>query len=464
MIRRSQVAFTMFGAVLLSMPHAGHCQAQAPITQFEYDANGNLTKVVDGLLNTTHHTYDKLNRRNKTVDADAKVVSYDYDGQDQLVGVTDQRQLRTSYTVDGLGNVTVVASPDTGSTVASYDESGNVLTSRDANGQLTSHTYDILNRITSIRYADASTTAYTYDQGPNAMGRLSRISDASGSISYGYDDLGRTVLDQRTVGSETFSVIYRYDGEGRMSGITYPSGREVVYGFDSEGRVNHISTINSILVADVRYQSFGPINAIKFGNGQSQVRTFDSNGRLDSFTLGAKTVKLGYDAASRITSTTNPADPAGGKIFGYDAVDRLTSFTTTTAGQTYLYDGVGNRIQQANNGAVTPLSYGATNNRLTQVGGQAISTDPNGSIVDQGNATYTYDARGRMVTANTSIGIVRYLINGLGQRVRKITPSATIVYHYDLAGKLIAESEVKNGVTRFIEHIYLDDIPVAVIK
>jgi hypothetical protein len=48
----------------------------------------------------------------------------------------------------------------------------------------------------------------------------------------------------------------------------------------------------------------------------------------------------------------------------------------------------------------------------------------------------------------------------MGQRVQKVTPAANTVFHYDLAGKLIAETT--DGATT--EYVYLDDVPVAVLK
>ena len=69
-----------------------------------------------------------------------------------------------------------------------------------------------------------------------------------------------------------------------------------------------------------------------------------------------------------------------------------------------------------------------------------------------------------MVSANTAIGLVQYQINALGQRVQKSVPaganSISTLYHYDQSGKLIAEATGTAGV----DYVYLDDIPVAVLK
>jgi YD repeat-containing protein len=44
--------------------------------------------------------------------------------------------------------------------------------------------------------------------------------------------------------------------------------------------------------------------------------------------------------------------------------------------------------------------------------------------------------------------------------VQKVAPGSTTTFHYDHTGKLIAEST--NGA--LTEYVYLDDLPVAVLK
>ncbi|MBB3121771.1 RHS repeat domain-containing protein [Pseudoduganella violacea] len=78
-------------------------------------------------------------------------------------------------------------------------------------------------------------------------------------------------------------------------------------------------------------------------------------------------------------------------------------------------------------------------------------------MVSNANSSFSYDARGRLVAADTAIGRVVYLINSVGERVQKRTPNAPTVFHYGMQGKLLAES---NGET-FLEYVYLNDIPVA---
>ena len=88
--------------------------------------------------------------------------------------------------------------------------------------------------------------------------------------------------------------------------------------------------------------------------------------------------------------------------------------------------------------------------------------DANGSTTADGNNTYVYDIRGRLVQATSSIGATSYQINALGQRIRKTNSLGDAVFHYDTAGRLIAETSPAGALKR--ELIYLGDIPVGVVQ
>ncbi|MEJ7805313.1 MAG: hypothetical protein WKG03_05260 [Telluria sp.] len=441
---------------------------QDTTTHFQYDLAGNLTEVKDSLGHATTYKYDALMRRWSATDAKAGETLFAYDGLDQLTQVTDARKVVTTYNVDGLGNLNLSTSGDTGATASTYDEAGNLATRTDAKLQRTTYQYDVLGRIELITYHDNSTVAYVYDQGANGVGRLTQVTDASGTIQYGFDSLGRMANEKRTIGGAIYTTVYHYDGAGRPSGITYPSGRVINYVRDTAGRVSQVTTTRgtttTTLVSNVSYQPFGPVNTVTFGNGRTHSRGYDLDGRVASFSLAAKTMSVKFDAASRIKEISEEANVANGHTFGYDELDRLTNVGTTNSAQVYEYDAVGNRTKKVNNSAITSYTYGTTNNRLTHVGALPIAMDENGSIKDKGNATFNYDARGRMVSANTAIGLVTYTINSLGQRVRKVTPTASTVFHYDMAGKLIAESTTSGTTTQTQEYVYLGDMPVAVLK
>jgi YD repeat-containing protein len=464
-IHRRHILACVIGMMSASLSQA---QTQNSTTNFVYDTLGNLTQVTDPLNHVTKYAYDALNRRSTITNATNAIARNSYDGLDQLTSVTDQRNVVTTYSIDGLGNLTQTSSADTGITVNTYDEVGNVKTSTDAKGQTTSYQYDVLNRVTSIAYSDGGAVSYQYDQGANAIGRLSSLSDSIGSISYAYDLHGRLLTETRVFGNGTYVTTYRYDEVGRLAGITYPSGRIIDYVRDAMGRISQISSTKGVevlpLVTQVLYQPFGPAKAVTYGNGQQYQRGFDLDGRITSFTLGNQTQAITYDAASRITSIADQANAATGNTYGYDVLDRLTSYISPSVGQSYAYDAVGNRTQKSINSSVTNYGYPATSNRLNQAGAQAITTDANGSITSNIRNQFSYDARGRMVSATTSIGLVQYRINALGQRVQKTTPSQSTVFHYDSGGKLISETTTVGTTSSTVDYVYLGDLPVAVLK
>jgi len=451
--------------------------AAGQVTEYAYDDQGNVTSVKDPLNHTTANAYDALNRLAQVTDPNLGVTAYGYNGLDALTSVTDPRSLITGYTVDGLGNLTQQTSPDTGTTVNTYDSAGNLLTQTDAKSQVTTYVYDALNRVTSITFHDGSKQTYGYDQGANGLGRLTSITETdpalqvTNQIAYGYDLHGRVTSEARTLGGQTYVTAYSYDSAGRMSGMTYPSGRSVAYTFDGLGRISQISTTggneNGVVVQGVAYQPFGGVKAFTFGNGQVYTRTVDQDGRISSYTLGASHFDIAFDAASRITGIAELGNPSNANTYGYDLLDRLTSATVPSNGYTYSYDAVGNRLTKLAGASVDNYAYSPTSNRIasiTPTSGPARSFvfDANGSTTADGVNTYAYDARGRMVQATSSIGATSYQVNALGQRVRKTNTLGDTVFHYDMRGHLIAETDPGGATKR--EYIYLGDMPVGVVQ
>jgi YD repeat-containing protein len=450
--------------------------AQSQTTQYAYDAQGNVTGVTDPLGHATSNGYDALNRLVQVTDPNQGQTRYAYNGIDQLVTVSDPRNLTTSYSYDGLSNLNAQASPDTGNTTNTYDAAGNLLTQTDAKGQTTRYTYDPLNRVTSIVFADGSTQNYGYDQGANGAGRLTFFAEtnAANQITvvqdYAYDAHGRTTVENRNIGGVNYAFGYGYDASGRLSALSYPSGRTVAYGFDAAGRISQVSAAappssggpTQIVASNISYQPFGGVRSYALGNGQLYARAYDEDGRIVAYSAGSQGASLGYDPAGRIVSI---ADSVNSNAYGYDNLDRLTSAATQPASFAYTYDAVGNRTSKTVGTATDTYSYSPTSNRIAAISGstsRTFSFDPNGSTLADGPNQYTYDARGRMVNATSPTGTAFYQVNALGQRVRKTTATDDRVFLYDLRGHLLAETSPTGVVLR--EYIYLNDIPLAVIQ
>jgi YD repeat-containing protein len=225
-------------------------------------------------------------------------------------------------------------SPDTGASASTFDPAGNLLTFTDARGVVASYSYDALNRVTAVTITpppgsgiNSAAHIYSYDQGLNGIGRLTGITDPTGSTFYAYDALGRVTNETRILGGHSYATAYNYDSAGRLTALTLPSGRTISYGLDALGRVSSISTsLNGqakTVVSNVTYRPFGMPQTFTFGNGQTYARTYDLDDRITGHSLGASSVTLSYDADSRIIGLVDGAVSFG---YSYDELDRLVGF------------------------------------------------------------------------------------------------------------------------------------------
>lgn len=145
------------------------------------------------------------------------VTLYTYNALNQLIGVVQGAETRT-YSYDGLGRITQETTPEAGTWTISYTASGslcsgdpsNICSITDAKRQTTTYTYDSANRVTS-KSNSAGTISYYYDHGgagAQAIGRLTEMTDPSGSETYAYDKDGRITSLQKVIGSNTYTTSY----------------------------------------------------------------------------------------------------------------------------------------------------------------------------------------------------------------------------------------------------------------
>jgi YD repeat-containing protein len=294
-------------------------------------------------------------------------------------------------------------------------------------------------------------------------------------IDYAYDPKGRLITETRTVNGVAYATGYSYDSAGRLSGMSYPSGRTLTYAFDALGRTSQVSTTappaqggaTQVLAQNIQYHPLGGVKSYTLGNGQIYARSIDLDGRIASYTLGNANYTIGFDDASRITSIAQAGNPANSNSYGYDSLDRLTQAILPSSSYGYGYDGVGNRTSKTIGANSDTYSYSTSSNRLatlTPASGPArtFQFDANGSTVDDGLKQLAYDPRGRLVQASTAAGATTYTVNALGQRARKTNSSSDVVYLYDSRGRLIAEAGPGGNARR--EYVYLNDIPIAVVQ
>ena len=458
--------------------------AQSQTTQYQYDAQGNLKQITDPLLHTAAYQFDTLNRLKESIDPANGHTQQTLDALDQITQVSDPRNIATTYTVNGFGDVTQEISADRGTITYTYDTGGNLKTVTDARGVKHTYTWDALNRPTKrthttvVGVPGAIALIWSYDTGTNGIGRLTGMTDESGSTSFSYDLYGR-LLNKTQIAkigniNYTQALGYQYDSFGRLSQMTYPSGTQVNTTYGADGRPVEIRVNGNLLLSNIAYQPFGEPKSWVWGNNQAYTRSFDADGRLKTHRVGSDTRTLTYDAASRITQTID-TNPVYNRTYDYDGLDRLISQSDNSGFKLWDYDANSNRTTAQFGGTGYPYTIASTSNRLTSAAGPVAknySYDAAGNPLSDGATTFTWNAAGKLATTVKSAKTHTYKTNALDQRISKNGPlSSKFFFFYDPAGQLIGEYRDNSGTATPTddwlvrqETIWLEDIPVAVIR
>ncbi len=437
------------------------------VEKYVRDKIGNLSSKTDAAGRITSYTYDHFYRLLSNVDAIGGRASFGYDIQDNLIRVSDAEDVVTEYDYSAFGDLRELTSADTGETqYSAYDAAGNLLMSIDARGVAVERRYDALNRVVEISYPDSTQNiTYTYDQGVNAVGRLYRIADASGTTTYGYDARGNVTSVVHKIGGMSYQQNYVYNGADRLISKTYPSGRVVSYGYDSAGRVHQINSVGEegtqILADAITHLPFGPVASLTLGNGIERVRTYDLDYRVENLTEGAVFERgFAYSSVNNITAITDGVDVDQNQLFVYDDLDRLEFATGDYGERTYEYDGIGNRLSIDRDGQNERYAYESTSHRLESVAGRDYQYDAAGNTLGSDASSFLYSDRNRLTSAASSGVTADYEHNALGQRVSKDTGGRLTHYLYDLGGLLIGEADGATGEL-LVEYAYLDTEPLA---
>ncbi len=362
--------------------------------------------------------------------APAQTTSRVTNSQGWTLSTTDAANAVTNYTYDALGNLLTVAKPgggvvqmtydirsrkktlvdpDAGTITYAYNAAGELLNEAVTGGRSSSSVYDNLGRLSSrteVANGKTYTTTNTYDCA-NAKGKLCTESLAqptgSNSRSYTRDVLSRaTQANVTTVANgqtRNFTSTTNYDSLSRTKQYTYP-----VTG----------------LTVTTEYNALGYATALKELNGANTITHWQANGRnadgqINNMTVGGVTITKQYDGVGRVkninTGTmqaasydwdqignlTRRGDSAVSAVSGaneyfcYDPRNRVTG-SGAAAGScavSFNYDVLGNLTKAVNTGAV---AYVANTNKLNNAYGGTVTYDAGGNIKFDGKRTYTYSA------------------------------------------------------------------------
>ena len=435
----------------------------------------NTTTIVDqaGASHTT--TVDTFGRIIKVSEgSEAYITQYGYDVLGNLLcveqhgGVTGtgcssaQSQDASSpwrvrrFTYDTLSRLITTTNPETGfghPITYSYDTNGNVLTKTDSNGNVTNYSptgfpIDSLGRVTKKTYTVVSPTvatapvSYSYDSGVNGIGYRTGMLDGSGSTSWTYDQLGRQLSEQRTIGTgpgiqKTGSTLYNLDGSVRQ--ITYPSGTIVTVTPGDHGLPSQIADSVNTYASGITYGPSGLLTrSVRLATGTfagvTQTDTYNSRFQPGTLTANAPAgtrFSLTYDFGLGTNDNGNVnhiynnkvTDHSRDQSFTYDDLNRLKTARNGTWGMQFIIDAWGSLYQTAGisgsgltNAMPLPTDMTANNQNQLTSPSTGISYTA-GNLVANGGYPYTYDAENRLITANGAT----YTYDGDGNRVKTST-------------------------------------------
>jgi len=403
---------------------------------------GNVVEVIEFISGGVTHTY------------------YEYDIQNNLTKTTDNQGNITQIFYDSAGRKLKMIDPDMGTWAYEYDILGNLIKQTDAKGQVLQFEYDTLNRLTVKRGLSPQGTVpiilatYFYDDSAkdNCLGRLSKITDQSGSTEFFYDKLGREIKSvkglssQGTAPSQYYTVEREYDILDRLTKLTYPDGEAVNYAYDSNSglleTVQGMSPQGTVpYVKDISYNAKGQIKLIKYGNNTQTDYTYGQDLRLSRIytqglspqgTVPAQDLNYIFDKNGNVTTLTDNLR-SNIRTYGYDELNRLKAATNVPApggGYTnfnYQYDSIGNMTYKSDLGVMTyggvPSPSAGEGARLphalTNAGGYSYQYDSNGNMTVGKNKTLEYDAENRLTKVNELGAITNFVYDGDGGRVMK---------------------------------------------
>ena len=394
---------------------------------------------------------------------------YEYDIQNNLTKTTDNNGNITQIFYDSIGRKTKMVDPDMGTWYYEYDAIGNLIKQTDAKNQVLEFTYDKINRLISKQGLSPQGTvpvllaSYFYDKASeneapkdNCVGRLSKVTDQSGSTEFFYDLLGREVKSIKTIDGTDYKVERTYDILDRLASLKYSDDEVINYAYNPNSgllrRVEGLSPQGTVpYVQSITYHANGQIANILYGNNTTTAYEYGQDLRLSNIKTtnnqGVSLQDLAYtfDSNGNVASLIdNVSSRRNTRKFSYDSLDRLIEEQKNgiqTA--SYQYNSIGNMIYKSEMGVNLNMAYNTT--ARTQ-GGQVIRPH---AVISAGGYSYQYDDNGNM-TLNRG----KSLAYDAENRLTKVTEgSATTSFVYDGDGGRVKVSRTTNDGIRTTEYI-----------
>ncbi|KQM61735.1 MULTISPECIES: LysM peptidoglycan-binding domain-containing protein [unclassified Sphingomonas] len=365
-------------------------RAQSSVTQFYYDARGNLAqKISYGATNAD----GGANR-----DSGYTHEYFIYDAAGQLLSRGPAGRAKETYSYDGLGRVIQSTDVNGGTTRITFNDAATQTTVTMADGFVRTSTYSKAGELLSVTesgsYVTGGTNSYQYDAG----GRLRIATDATGRKRYTvYDGANRRVAD---IGGNGEMTEYRYDANDRIVGtvlyatfITIPAALNDPNASVSVAALRPAANATGDLWDWTVYDREGRVLQLVDGDGSTSVNAYDDSGRLIATTAYFNRLTAAQIAAFRnnppgaVTLPTTHGNDSVSRIF----YDRDGHVIGQLNGEGYLsqtvYDGGGRKVEE--------IGYAGATAANLRAGGSFQSLLDSAVAAGEARSTrYVYDQQG----------------------------------------------------------------------
>ena len=460
--------------------------------KYEYDSNGNVTKITDIDGRVTSYAYNSNNDVTSITMPGGGQYSYSYDSNRLLTETVSATGVHTSYGYDAYGNSTSASISGSGNSRVirsdtTYTSDGNMTASvtagdrntvtyandtdrslvnsvTDAKGVATGYSYDSMRRLLATACGDAAVTnGYTDDllsslSHTNTSGKTTTYSfvygaaDLQTAVNIGSRNLvsnaynsGTWTLSSQTYGNGDYWK-YFYDNmdtlTSRFTNCSDTEGIGFYYTYNGKGKLVRIE-MKSVTIAD------GAVTGGTLLSSENYL--YDGSDRLirvvetDGNNIVKHDFSWTYDAKDNVTALT---ESIGSKSFSYtyayDDDSRPTTFGYGDVTKQITYDGHGRSSgTTVKNGSRTVLgtgyAYRDVDSTYTTTQVKSVTNSYGGKTA---NFNYTYDASGN-ITSISGAQAVTYEYDDLGQLVweKNATAGKAWNYTYDNGGNILSRTE-----------------------
>lgn len=446
--------------------------AAAPLadtTEWVYDAVGNVLQTIRPDGGITENSYDKMDRLKKTIDPKMQVTKFDYDAEGNAILLTDPGGNTTIFDYDPLSRKTKMIYPDGSFEGYSYDEAGNLKTYTNRKADIRTYTYDSRNREI---HSEWNTNTSPVDRAYDVVSRVRSIINKASTINYVYNAAGELTGERQKIkGTSTKNITYRSNADGLRDSLVYPDGTSVTYEYNSRELISDIYANDPTPLVKYRYDLNGNRIYKELENGVKTTYEYDAANRLlilDNRNNAGSVSRFdyGYDKVNRRTYAKR--DHAKGDVYNYDAIDQVTGVqydatdpdtnpTNPSATDNYTYDSNGNRKTMNRDGNIT--NYKANNlNQYTKAGAASLKYDTTGNLTKYNKWNYTYDAENRLIKADSASTTASFEYDAFNRCVKRtINGTATLFYYDDW--NLIEERNINDQLlAKYIHGARIDEI------